>query len=77
MMTNDGMVLRGQTPEAIVDELHRNSFSPCQSRHQFMEEVASRTLLQTGSRVRTTSPRAFIEDLQAAGILLPEAEEQL
>ena len=75
MMTNDGQLIKATEPELIVDELNASSWASCATRRQFMEEVASRALLQTGKRVRTRTPAQFIEDLIAAGLLKEEEEE--
>jgi hypothetical protein len=74
LITNDGMSLLGQTAAEQIDLLHATSFSPCPNRRKFMAEVASRVLLQTGRRVRTSTPEMFIEDLLAAGMLREEDE---
>jgi hypothetical protein len=51
--TIDGLALRGRTPEEIIEELRATSRSPGRTTAQFMDEMASRTLLLTGHRVRT------------------------
>jgi hypothetical protein len=70
--TIDGLALRGRTPEEIIEELRATSRSPGRTTAQFMDEMASRTLLLTGHRVRTRTAEDFIADLVAAGMLLDE-----
>lgn len=74
MRTNDGLTLRGCTPEEMVEELRASSRSPGLTLGNFMDEMASRTLLLTGHRVRTRTAQGFIEDLVAAGVLLVDDE---
>lgn len=69
MRTNDGMVLRGATPEELVEELWKSSFDAPKTRRAFMTETARRVENLMGKPIRCSSPEAFVEDLVLAGFL--------
>lgn len=72
MRTNDGIELRGQTPEELLRELHKTSRAPCATDAEFMHQMAGRAALQTGKRISARSVDEFIRSLVAAGILIDE-----
>lgn len=72
MLTNDGMVLRGETPEELVDELWRSSFDAPKTRRAFITETARRVENLMGKPIRCSSVEAFVEDLVLAGFLIED-----
>jgi hypothetical protein len=69
MRTKDGDILLGATAEELITELRQTSYTPTTSNRQFMADLAHRTLLQNGRRIRTDNPDNFIADLIEAGLL--------
>jgi hypothetical protein len=72
--TNDGQPLGATTPEGIVKELHKISFTQSDNDRKFMKETQGRVLLQTGKRVRCGSAEDFVADLVRIGLLVDETE---
>jgi hypothetical protein len=73
MYTRDGLQLTGGSPEEVIADLHRKSFTQEANDREFMLEVQRRTLQQTGKRVRVRDAESFIEDLRELGLLVDEA----
>ena len=72
MRTNDGIELRGGTPEEIVRELHKMSRAPCATDAEFMHQMAGRVALQTGKRISAATAAEFVRSLVAVGLLTEE-----
>jgi hypothetical protein len=67
----DGQHVTVKTAAELVDIMHANSFAQAADDQAYMEDVAERTVLQDGAKIRTTSPEAFVNDLVAHGLIKP------
>lgn len=54
----------------LVQYMHVNSFTQAADDKAYMLDVADRTVLQSGGKLRTDNPEAFVNDLVAAGLLV-------
>lgn len=76
-LTNDGHTIEGDSPEAVVSELHRRSRSPTKDDVMFMVEMAKRVYDQTGQTISTASPTELVADLISIGLLKPILERKV
>jgi len=67
----DGCRYRASTAACLVRLMHTMSRTPAADDQAWMEDVAERTVLQDGGKVRVCSPEAFIADLISCGLIKP------
>jgi hypothetical protein len=67
--TDDGIVLKADGPEEVVQQLHEISLAPAENDFAWMEEVAKRTFQATGKTLRWGSAADFVTDMLATGLL--------
>jgi hypothetical protein len=56
----------------LVRQMHTASYAPAEDDTTWMEEVADRTELQNGAKLRCDTARNFVADLIAAGLVKME-----
>lgn len=57
------------TATELVTIMHANSLAQSADDQAFMEDVAERTITQSGVKIRTSSAEAFVNDLAEHGLL--------
>lgn len=62
-------LIAADTPESLVNQMHKSSHTQETNDQAFMVQVANRTKLQTGADVRTDTADNFVRDLIAAGMI--------
>ena len=74
----DGHPVKVSTAIELVRYMHENSRTQAADDKAYMLDVADRTILQSGGKLRTDSPEAFVNDLVGAGLLeCTEPEEPI
>lgn len=68
-LTRDGVTLEGITPRQVAEQLRASSHNPGHDLSNYMAVTAAAARLQTGSRIRHTTPEEFLTDLEAAGLI--------
>lgn len=53
--------------EALVSQMNEQSFQPCKSAEEYMQEVAERVTMSNGLKPRIDSFDSFVEDLVGDG----------
>ena len=67
--TEDGTVLKADTAEGIVHQLHQLSLAPAKDDFEWMEQTAQRAWELTGQSVRWGTAAEFLVDMTAARLL--------
>lgn len=65
----DGHEVTVETAEELVSIMHENSRTPAADDKAYMLDVADRTILQDGGKLRTGSAAEFVNDLVAHGFI--------
>jgi hypothetical protein len=66
---SDGAVFTGSDEKAIVRAMKHTDWHAPERKGEYMEDVAARIDMMTGQKIRVSSPKAFLKDLQAVGFL--------
>ena len=69
--TNDGLEVSGRDGWEVAAALRDATPTAPKMLHKYMEEVAFRAQQQTGKEIREFPAEEFIDDLVAAGLLIP------
>lgn len=59
----DGQRVEFSKAADLVAYMHANAFAQAADDVAYMLDVSDRTVLQSGEKIRTTSPEAFVNDL--------------
>lgn len=70
----DGQRVEVKTAAELVSIMHANSYTPAADDKAYMMDVSDRTVLQSGDKIRTTSPEAFVNDLVLHRLLQVDPE---
>jgi hypothetical protein len=66
---HDGAEFLAADEADLVRQLHLSSRSPSPNDLKFMWDMADRAKLFTGAEIRCDTPKNFVDDLIAAGLL--------
>ncbi len=64
-------LLEAESLRQLAEKMWQSKFNPEPTLEAWMEAQARRTLMWDGTVLRTSSPEALIEDLIAAGHIVP------
>lgn len=65
----DGERVTVKSAAELVSYMHGTSFTPAVDDEAYMLDVADRTVLQDGGKLRTGSPEEFVNDLARHGFI--------
>lgn len=65
----DGRTIEAKSASELITQMHLHSLAQAVDDQAYMEDVADRTILQDGGKVRTSSPEAFVNDLIMHGLI--------
>lgn len=68
-MTNDGVIISGDTPTKVIKALRKNAWFPGKDLEAYMQKTAYFAELQTGKRIRKDTAENILKDLIKAGLL--------
>lgn len=71
----DGQKVTVERADELVAIMHENSRTPAADDKAYMMDVADRTVLQDGGKLRTGSPEEFVNDLVRHGFIHVLKEE--
>ena len=66
---SEGVIHSANSPRELVHKLHEVSHAPSPDDRTWMMEVADRTEIQTGHKLRSDNPEHFIADLLRFGMI--------
>lgn len=69
LTTNDGHVVLGPTPAALVRGLRATQWNAPDTKREYMEQVADRVATMYGAQVRPETPARFLRDLERAQLV--------
>ena len=63
ILDNQALMVTVKTAAELVTIMHANALAPAADDKAYMEDVAERAAVQNGSKIRTYSAEAFVNDL--------------